>query len=173
MKLKFLFGIALSAAAAGCTTAEQATQKAAVKWVGRSSDQFFAFYGAPYSIFNRDDGGKLYKWRGGEKTIRRPLNKPSLQQPNNGFGQTSSRSTTTVTQPDANTTITRTRSRSSSFNVNVDEIFNAPKPAYQEILVYCELSISTDAGGVITSMQPLSDSGGTFSLSRCDEVLNS
>ncbi|MCV0351407.1 hypothetical protein [Nitratireductor sp.] len=169
---KFLFGLALCAGISGCTTAREATQQTAVRWVGSSSDQFFAIHGAPYSSFERDDGGKIYRWRGGETSIRRSLDSSVGTQPGNGFGKSYSRSSKKVSRPDANTTRTRTRSSSASFNINVAGILNAQKPAYRDERLYCELSISTDTNGVITSLQRLADTGGAFSLSRCDEVLS-
>ncbi|MEM0900465.1 MAG: hypothetical protein AAGI92_11015 [Pseudomonadota bacterium] len=192
LKTNALVALALSATGlAACTTAEEATQQAASRWVGQPSDAFFARYGAPRTEFYTNNGGVLYRWRGGETTITRSNNQNSYEfdddpfgnkkksqlSTENGFGRTTSRTTTSVQRPNANTTITRTRTTSTSANVNVGGLVNAvfsgdPKPTQRTINVFCELQIATDENGTITGLTKIQDTGGTFGLSRCDEVLN-
>jgi len=164
----------LAIAVAGCTTAQEATQKASATWVGQSSDTFFARYGAPYSQFETQDGGKLYKWRGGQTSIRRKINNNAAKPNQNSLYSTSSqRSSTTVSQTSPNTSVTKTRSSGSSVDIDVGALLGAPsQPTHRTIAVFCEMQINTSADGTIRSLSTIRDTGGTASLSRCDEVLN-
>ena len=177
--------------ATGCTTTEEALQLASQKWVGQSSDTFFARHGVPKSQFTRQDGGVLYTWRGGEAEVRRalakkpenfgqpkPFNNSAVADQGSTFNRTVSSSSTTVRKPNANTTVTKTRSSSSSVNVDLDRLLEpSPSPASQQKnyridKVYCELQINTDGSGTIIAIRKVRDTSGISSLSRCDEVLN-
>ena len=160
----------------GCTTTNEAHQKISSKWIGQSSDEFFAFHGAPLTSFAQNNGGILYGWKGGEYTYTRPAKYETITQPstNNGIGKTQTKSSTTVSQPDANTTVTKTQSSSSSFNIN------SPTSSEQRLVtpaktvsLVCELQIGADTAGTIRSISVINDTEGRgLSLSRCDEILN-
>ncbi|MEN0040515.1 MAG: hypothetical protein AAF764_04175 [Pseudomonadota bacterium] len=178
MKSRALSVIFLTLAVAGCTTTEEATQKASATWVGQSSDAFFSRHGAPYSQFAKQDGGILYKWRGGQTSIRRKINRPANatapKPPESSvFSRSSQRSSTTISQTSPNTVVTKSRSSGSSVNIDVGGLLGAPtQPTHRTIQVFCEMQIDTAPDGTIRNLTTIRDTGGTFSLSRCDEVLN-
>lgn len=51
-----------------CTTTEDANNAMKSRFIGQSSDVFFSQYGMPLSSFPLNDGGTLYRWRGGQTT---------------------------------------------------------------------------------------------------------
>ena len=158
---------------AGCTTTEEANNAMKSRFIGQSSDVFFSQYGAPLSSFALNNGGTVYRWRGGETTRTIPAEYKTVSNTpaNPVLGQTT-KTTTTVTQPNAGTTVTETRTTSSGISIGA-------APAVQQVLVtparterlFCEAQITTDTAGIIVNVEATGDTTGAgFSLSRCAEV---
>jgi hypothetical protein len=110
---KRLIAIALLSAVAGCTTTEQANQALKSRFIGQSSDSFFSQYGAPLSSFPLNNGGTVYRWRGGETVQSYPAEYKTVEpQASPLASQTQTTTKTTVDQPNAKTTVTRTTTTS-------------------------------------------------------------
>lgn len=162
----------------GCgATTHQAEKSMQASFIGKPSDAFFAKYGAPMSAFKLNDGGTLYRWRGGESTVNIPAQYRTIAPVAPAMGTETGRSTTTtsVSQPNANTTVSRSTTRSFSVGMGVGV------PLAQQILVsparteqlFCEAEITVNAQGLITHVHALQDTHGeAFSQSRCAEVFN-
>ncbi len=52
---------------AGCTTTEDANRALQSRWIGQPVERFFAAYGPPIDEYPLSSG-KIYTWRGGDKT---------------------------------------------------------------------------------------------------------
>jgi hypothetical protein len=72
-------------AIAGCQTTADAQNSISSSYVGTPADDFFARHGAPFSTYQRQDGGRMYSWRGGERTVS--VAPPPPPPPLPGFGQ--------------------------------------------------------------------------------------
>ena len=145
---------------AGCTTTEDANRALQSRWIGQPVERFFAAYGAPISEYPLSTG-KIYTWRGGDKTRYIP---PTYSSPEPA--RTIVR-TQTRTDGAGKTVVTQTR-------VVTRDPFWEPEmispPQYQQL--FCELQINTDTAGVIATIRASNDTDGDgFSLSRCAEVL--
>lgn len=142
-----------------CTTTEDANNAARSRWLGQPVDSFFAAYGPPIDEYPLSSG-KIYTWRGGDKTRYIP---PTYSNP-----EPASTVVRTQTRTDGSgQTVTQTR-------VITRDPFWQPQmispPQYQQL--FCELQINTDKAGVITAIRASNDTDGDgFSLSRCAEVL--
>lgn len=144
---------------AGCTTTEDANNAARSRWLGQPVEAFFAAYGPPIGDYPLSSG-KIYTWRGGDKTRYIPP---------------------TYTSPEPARTVVRTETRTDGSGQTVtrtrviqSDPFWQPQmispPQYQQL--FCELQINTDKAGVITAIRASNDTDGDgLSLSRCAEVL--
>lgn len=147
------------AALAACTTTEDANRALQSRWIGQPAERFFAAYGPPIDEYPLSSG-KIYTWRGGDKTRYIP---PvySRPEPARTIVRTETR------QDGSGQTVTQTR-------VITRDPFWEPEvitPGRYEQL-FCELQINTDASGVISTIRASNDTTGNgFSLSRCAEVL--
>ncbi|MBC2774378.1 hypothetical protein H6M51_16045 [Rhizobium sp. AQ_MP] len=146
---------------AACTTTEDANRALQSRWIGQPVERFFAAYGPPIGEYPLSSG-KIYTWRGGDKTRYIP---PTYSNP-----EPASVTVRTDTRTDGagNTVVTETR-------VVTRDPFWEPEmitpPRYQQL--YCELKINTDGTGMITAIRASNDTDGDgFSLSRCAEVLD-
>jgi hypothetical protein len=167
--------VLLACTVAGCgATTQEAERAVEATWLGRPSDAFFSRYGAPQSSFPLNNGGTLYRWRGGDQTINvapqfRTIPTPGLP------GMQADRSTTVThtSHPDANTTVTTSSSRGLSIGFGMplaQQVLVAPA---QTIQVFCEAEITTDPQGVIRHIHATQDTRGAFmGISRCAEVFN-
>ena len=143
-----------------CTTTEDANRALQSRWIGQPVERFFAAYGPPIGDYPLSSG-KIYTWRGGDKTRYIP---PTYSSPEPARVVVR---TDTRTDGSGNTVVTETR-------VVTRDPFLEPEmitpPRYQQL--FCELQINTDRSGVITSIRASNDTDGDgFSLSRCAEVL--
>lgn len=144
---------------AGCTTTEDANRALQSRWIGQPVERFFAAYGPPIDEYPLSTG-KIYTWRGGDKTRYIP---PVYTQyePARTIVRTETR------QNGSGQTVTQTR-------VITRDPFWEPElitPGRYEQL-FCELQINTDKGGLILTIRASNDTTGNgFSLSRCAEVL--
>jgi len=143
-----------------CTTTDDANRALQSRWIGQPVEQFFAVYGPPISEYPLSSG-KIYTWRGGDKTRYIP---PTYSTP-----EPARTVVRTETRQDGSgkTVVTETR-------VVTRDPFWEPEmispPQYQQL--FCELQINTDKQGVIASIRASNDTDGDgFSLSRCAEVL--
>jgi hypothetical protein len=151
--------LGLSLVLSACTTTEDANNAARSRWLGQPVEAFFAAYGPPISDYPLSSG-KIYTWRGGDKTRYIPP---------------------TYTSPEPARTVVRTQTRTDGSGQTVTQTrvitrdpFWQPQmispPQYQQL--FCELQINTDKAGVITAIRASNDTDGDgFSLSRCAEVL--
>ncbi len=135
---------------AGCQTSADALNTVSASWVGKPADDFFLRYGPPQSQYQRQDGGRIYSWRGGEASVAaaappppRPafaqpafpqpaFGQPALGQPafgaptvpqasqNTIFADSSSRTTSREFTRADGTRVTETNTRSSGVNVGLD-----------------------------------------------------
>lgn len=170
MKLTRLMLALVAPALAACTTTEEANQALKSRFVGQPSDAFFTQYGAPLSEFSLNNSGKVYRWRGGETTRTLPAEYTTIGASDPMAGKTTTKTTTTVSQPNSSTTVTETRTTSSGVTFGGGPQQVMVKPPRVEAL-FCEAQISTDANGIITSVEATRDTDGQgFSLSRCAEV---
>ncbi|ODS55334.1 MAG: hypothetical protein ABS40_12210 [Agrobacterium sp. SCN 61-19] len=145
---------------AGCTTTEDANRALQSRWIGQPVERFFAAYGPPESEYPLSSG-KIYSWRGGDKTRYIPPTYSSPE-PDRTIVRTETR-----TDGSGQTVVTQTR-------VMTRDPFWEPQmitpPQYQQL--FCELQINSDTAGAITSIRASNDTDGDgFSLSRCAEVL--
>lgn len=169
-------GLAIALLAPGlaaCTTTEEANKAIKSRFIGQSSDVFFSQYGAPLSEFQLNNGGTVYRWRGGETSRTLPAEYRTLAPASDPMaGKTTSKTTTTVSQPNSSTTVTETRTTSSSvsFGGAAGPQQVLVRPARVEHL-FCEAQVTVDADGIITNVEATRDTDGEgFSLSRCAEV---
>lgn len=160
-----VFGLAVLV---GCTTTEDANKAIQSQWIGRPSDQFFSQYGMPLSSFTLDNGGTIYRWRGGVTTQNIPAQYRTVDDgadKDEGYEET----TTTVTEPDYGTTVTETTTTRVSLGRNRPRQVLV-SPARTETL-FCEAQITVDQAGIVQNIQATNDTTGEgLSLSRCAEV---
>ncbi len=157
---------------AGCVTTEQAQKAMDSRFIGQTSDAFFAQYGAPQSSFGLNNGGTTYRWKGGETVINIPAQYKKVEPSSPGVGTSNTKTTTNVSRPDANTTVTETSSTTFSMNVSAPAQQVLVSPA-RTVQVFCEAQISVDSKGIITNIQVTQDTQGAgLSISRCAEVFN-
>lgn len=145
---------------ASCTTTEDANRAMQSRWIGQPVERFFAAYGPPIDEYPLSSG-KIYTWRGGDKTRYIP---PTYSSPEPA--QTIVR-TQTRTDGSGKTVVTQTRivQRAPFWE---PEMISPPQ--YQRL--FCELQINTDKSDVIISIRASNDTDGDgLSLSRCAEVL--
>lgn len=161
-RARYLFAALLLPLAflAGCTTTEDANRALQSRWIGQPVDRFFAAYGPPIDEYPLSSG-KVYTWRGGDKTRYIPPTYSSPE-PARAIVRTETRQ-----NGSGQTVVTQTR-------VITRDPFWEPEmispPQYQQL--FCELLINTDKSGVIASIRASNDTDGDgFSLSRCAEVL--
>ena len=169
---KELMAFVLFSAVAGCTTTEEANQAMKSRFIGQPSDSFFSQYGAPQTAFPLNNGGTVYRWRGGETVRSYPAEYKTVETKQAPLAsQTQTTTKTTLSQPAANTTLTRTTT--TSYGVG------AAQPSSQQVMVrparnetlFCEAQITTDSAGLIVNIEATRDTDGAgFSLSRCAEV---
>ncbi|PSJ58284.1 hypothetical protein C7I85_20750 [Mesorhizobium soli] len=160
----------LAPALAACTTTEEANKAIKSRFIGQPSDVFFSQYGAPLSEFPLNNGGKVYRWRGGETMRTLPAEYTTIGTADPMAGKSTTKTTTTVMQPNSSTTVTETRTTTSGVTFGGMPQQVMVKPARVEAL-FCEAQISADAGGIITNIEATRDTDGEgFSLSRCAEV---
>ncbi|SJZ94081.1 hypothetical protein [Consotaella salsifontis] len=149
--------IAMAVGVGGCTTTEEANQAIQSRWIGQSSDSFFAQYGPPVSQFSLNNGGIIYTWQGGD---------------------------TQRTIPAQYRTMTKEEKKAQAkygprtvINIGGGAGYNSAPPG--QVLVSperteqlgCEAQITTDAKGIITNVKATRDTDGAgFSFSRCAEV---
>lgn len=144
----------------GCTTTEDANRALQSRWIGQPVERFFAAYGPPIDEYPLSSG-KIYTWRGGDKTRYIP---PTYSSP-----EPARAIVRTETRQDGSgqTVVTQTRV------ITRDPLWEPEiiTPGRYEQL-FCELQINTDRSGVIASIRASNDTTGNgFSLSRCAEVL--
>jgi len=168
---KACFVVAAGLALGACATTQQAEKAVSDRYVGQPSDAFFARYGAPYTSFPLNDGGTVYRWRGGQATVAPlPQNQP-IAAPVAGAGTSTSHTSTTTSHPSPGTTVTN--SSTTSFSAGVvapQQLFVAPAPPVQ---VFCEADITVDATGNIRSIHATQDTQGVgLSMSRCAELFD-
>jgi len=162
----------LAPALAACTTTEEANKAIKSRFIGQPSDVFFSSYGAPISEFDLNNGGKVYRWRGGETSRTIPAEYMTVGNPSDPMaGKTNTKTTTTISQPNSSTTVTESRTTSSSVSFGgfgPQQVM--VRPARVEHL-FCEAQITVEAGGTITNVEATRDTDGQgLSLSRCAEV---
>ena len=161
---------ALSLAGCGATT-QEVEKSVESKYLGQPSDAFFMRYGAPQSSFKLNDGGTMYRWRGGETTINVPAQYRTVAPAAPVMESGRSTTTTNVSRPDESTTITRSTTRGYSFSVGVPTAQQVLVSPAQTVQIFCEAEITTNPGGMITHIHATQDTRGVgFSLSRCAEV---
>lgn len=163
-------GLLLAAALlAGCTTTEEANQAIKSRWIGQSSDSFFARYGPPMRQFPLNNGGTIYSWRGGETTQVVPAEYRSVSTTPTPVA-TNTSTTTVVNNSAPNTTVTETRTTSTSIGIAAQPTQVMVRPERVETL-FCEAQLTVDAAGLITNIEASRDTTGAgLSLSRCAEV---
>ena len=154
----------------GCATTQDAEKAVGSKYIGQDSDAFFSRYGPPRSYFELNKGGKVYTWVGGEGTVHVAEETQTIAVAP-GAQKTTEKSTTTQKKTGPNTTTTKTTSTSFSVGTPATAMTVVTKPA-QDIPVYCELQITTDADGDITDIRATGDTQSVgFVGSRCAEIL--
>lgn len=167
---KALIAAGISLAAAGCATTQQAQGAIESRFIGQSSDAFFARYGMPLSSYPLNTS-TLYRWRGGETSVHVPAEYRKADPAAAGVGAGKTRSTTQVSNPNPNTTITETTTTSFS----IGGLLSPPallSPA-RTLPIFCEAQVTVDAKGVIVGMRIMQDTRGFgLSLSRCAEVFD-
>lgn len=157
MSVRVWAALAAVLALGGCTTTEEANVAMRADWIGRSSDDFFSAYGPPNQRYDRQDGGTIYSWRGGETERFVPAQFTTV-----GEGR-KRKSTVVVTDADGNS-VTETRTRSEE----PERIMTAP-PRSESL--YCEAQITADEDGIIRSIGATGDTDGEgLSFSRCGEL---
>src|SRR5690606_30522887 len=67
MSMRSLLALAMAVALVGCTTTEDANNAIQSRWIGRTTDDFFAQYGPPVRAYPMNSGGTIYTWHGGDK----------------------------------------------------------------------------------------------------------
>lgn len=144
-----------------CTTTEDANRALQTRWIGQPAERFFAAYGPPTGEYPLSSG-KIYSWRGGDKTRYTPPTY-STPEPDRTIVRTQTR-----TDGSGKTVVTETR-------IVQRDPFWEPEmispPQYQQL--FCELQINTDKSDIIVSIRASNDTDGDgFSLSRCAEVLD-
>lgn len=144
---KSMMGAMLTVVAlAGCQTSQEAARNMQNRWIGMPADSFFVENGPPVSTFQRDNGGEIYTWRGGEKTSVTPAQFRSTVQPAkpsiHDRGYTAPRPTVVTTYQ--------------------------PERRYDYV---CEAQIVADAQGIIEAVRISRDTDGVgLSFSRCAEL---
>lgn len=157
MKKSMVMGVLALGLLAGCTTTEEANQAIQGRWIGQSSDAFFSQYGPPSSEFPLNSGGTVYTWRGGETDRNVPAQYRDMTKQEREYE--------------------KRRGGSTIINIGGNMAMDATPPG--KVLLApsrteelgCEAQISTNSGGVITSIRTSRDTDGEgFSFSRCAEV---
>lgn len=144
---------------ASCQTTQQLASSLQSKWIGRSADQFFIDNGAPRSSYTMRDGGRIYSWVGGQKSIDLP-----------GTGQTT---TNVIGNTAFLTTTYQDRSELSQTTTNFIGNTAFSTTTHQdrsELRLGCAVQIVTDKSGIITTIKPTADTIGMWQLSRCAEI---
>ena len=152
-----------------CASTADAEKAVADKYIGRDSDEFFSRYGPPRSYFELKNGGKIYTWVGGEGNIHVPEQTQTIVPAAPGAQKTTEKTTTTQ-KTTGNTTVTKSTTTGVSVGTPAIGIPVVTKAA-QDIPLYCELQITTDADGDITDIRATGDTQSGYSFgSRCAEV---
>jgi len=165
-----LIAAGISLAVAGCATTQQAQNAIESRFIGQSSDAFFARYGMPLSSYPLNNS-TLYRWRGGETSVHVPAEYRKTDPAAAGVGAGKTRSTTQVSNPNPNTTITETTT--TSFSIGGLLSPQALLSPARTVPIFCEAQVTVDAKGVIVGMRIMQDTRGFgLSLSRCAEVFD-
>lgn len=144
MKLTVLAAMLAAMAVAGCKTTHEAAKAVSQDWVGRSADSFFTTYGPPESSYDLDEGGRIYRWRGGDATSYQPGGFQTQRSVAPSFAGAPPRVVTTTTY----------------------------RPPVRHDY-YCVAQITADAQGVISSIRISQDTDGRgLSMSRCAELFS-
>ena len=152
-----------------CATTQDAEKAVGEKYIGQDSDAFFSRYGPPRSYFELKNGGKVYTWVGGEGNIHVPEETQTVAVAPGA--QKTTEKTTTTQKTTGNTTVTKSTTTGFSVGVPAASTTVVTKAA-QDIPVYCELQITTDADGDITDIRATGDTQSVgFVGSRCAEIL--
>ncbi len=154
-----------------CATSQKAETAVNARFVGQPVDSFFARYGAPRSSYALNNGGSVYRWRGGE-TSKAPLDDGSRNaKPLAAGGGSSSSTSSHTSSPQPGTTVTESSTTTVSGGFSIPQsLLVPPKPP---IPIFCEADISADAKGIITGFHVSQDTEGVgFSISRCAEVFD-
>lgn len=164
------FVVAAVLALGACVTTQQAEKAVSDRYAGQPSDAFFARYGAPYSSFPLNDGGTVYRWRGGQTTVAPLPQSQPIAAPVAGAGTSSSHTSTTTSHPSPGTTVTNSSTTTFSAGVVAPQQLLVPAPPVQ---VFCEADITVDATGRIRSIHTTQDTRGVgLSMSRCAELFD-
>jgi hypothetical protein len=172
IKARTLTLVCAAALLAACGTTKEAEKSMAAQYLGKPVDSFFARHGAPQSSYKLSDGGTVYDWVGGRTTIDvapvyrtiTPVAAPAM-----GTGET--KTTTHTSNPSPGTTVTTSRTTGYSFSVGVPTAMQVMVTPAQQIQVFCEAQITTNAQGIITHIHASQDTrGAEMKLSRCAEV---
>jgi hypothetical protein len=174
MKPAKLAALATASVCVGaCVTTQDVSKSLATRYVGQSSDAFFAQYGPPINSMRLNDGSTVYNWHGGDSMIMVPAEYKKVDTPGSPPTASNSTTRTSVSHPDDNTTVTN--SSTTSWSVGGSPAGSQQvlvRPAYQKQL-YCEARITADPKGNIVSVEATQDTQGAgFSVSRCAEVFN-
>lgn len=157
MHVRVLLALTAALTLGACTTTEEANVAMRTDWIGRSSDDFFSAYGPPYQSYNRQDGGTIYSWRGGETERYVPAQFSTL-------GQGRERKSTVVVTDSSGRSVVETRTSTEE----PERIMTAP-PRSESL--YCEAQITADEDGIIRSIGATGDTDGEgLSFSRCGEL---
>ncbi|BDA85763.1 hypothetical protein Sa4125_33050 [Aureimonas sp. SA4125] len=157
MHTRFPVALAAVLMVTGCTTTEEANVAMRTDWIGRSSDDFFSAYGPPYQSYDRQDGGTIYSWRGGETRRFVPAQFATV-------GEGRERKTTRVVTDSSGRSVVETRSRTEE----PLRVMTAP-PRSEEL--FCEAQITADKDGIIRFIGATGDTDGEgLSFSRCGEL---
>ena len=151
-----------------CASTADAEKAEGSKYIGQDSDAFFSRYGPPRSYFELNNGGKVYTWVGGEGSIHIPEETQVI--PIAPGAQKTTAKTTTTQKTTGNTTVTKSTTTGVSVGTPAIGIPVVTKAA-QDIPLYCELQITTDADGDITDIRATGDTQSGYSFgSRCAQV---
>jgi len=155
--MRSLLVLAMAVALVGCTTTEDANNAIQSRWIGRTTDDFFAQYGPPVRAYPMNSGGTIYTWHGGDK--RRDI-APVYRDMTDAEKEAAKKNPYTYININTN--------GSSYGSVPPGKVLVTPGRVED---LSCETQITADASGVITSIRATRDTDGDgFSLSRCAEV---
>ena len=153
-----------------CASTQDAEKAVGDKYIGRDSDEFFSRYGPPRSYFELNNGGRVYTWVGGEGNIHVPEQTQTIVPAAPGAQKTTEKTTTTQ-KTTGNTTTTKSTTTSFSVGTPAAPPVTVVTQQAQDIPLYCELQITTDADGDITDIRATGDTTSGYSFgSRCAEV---
>ncbi|NDW05453.1 hypothetical protein GTK09_13565 [Jiella sp. 40Bstr34] len=157
MKKSMVMGVVALGLLAGCTTTEEANQAIQGRWIGQSSDAFFAQYGPPVSAFDLNNGGTVYTWQGGETERTVSAQYRDMTKQEREFEE--KRRGSTIINIGGNMGMDATPP---------GKVLLSPSRTEQ---LGCEAQISTNSAGIITTIRTSRDTDGEgFSFSRCAEV---